>query len=74
MVDQITELLNNTKNKPISIKLRNDVVVKGILLDFDPTMNLTLDDAEYILEEKPVKVGKILLRGNNIQVLITPES
>jgi small nuclear ribonucleoprotein len=36
-------------------------------------MNLTLDDAEDVTEEKHEKLGKILLRGDNILAVSLPE-
>ena len=36
-------------------------------------MNLTLEDAEDVSEEKHEKLGKILLRGDNILAVSLPE-
>ena len=36
-------------------------------------MNLTLDDAEDISGTKTVKLGRILLRGNNIIAIFLPK-
>ena len=36
-------------------------------------MNLTLDDAEDITNETPVKLNKILLRGDNILLISLPK-
>ena len=36
-------------------------------------MNLTLNDAEDVSEETPVKLGKILLRGDNILAISLPD-
>ncbi len=63
---EISTLMNNTKDKVVLIKLRNTKTIKGILKEFDIHMNLTLDDAEDISAEKPEKLGKILIRGDNI--------
>ena len=73
MADEISTLMNNNKNKPILLRIRNNKTVKGILLDFDVHMNLTLDDAEEISEEKSEKLGKILLRGDNVLAVSIPE-
>jgi small nuclear ribonucleoprotein len=47
--------------------------VRGILLDFDVHMNLTLEDAEDISESKSKKLGNILVRGDNIFVIFMSE-
>ena len=36
-------------------------------------MNLTLENAEDISEEKPTSIGKVLLRGDNILAISLPE-
>jgi small nuclear ribonucleoprotein len=66
MADEISTLMSNSKNKSVLLRLRNNKTIKGNLLDFDVHMNLTLDDAEDVTEEAPEKLGKILLRGDNI--------
>ena len=62
----IPTLLNSNKNKIVQIRIRDNKTIKGFLHDFDRLMNLTLDDAEEISGSKIIKLGKILLRGNNI--------
>ena len=73
MGDEISTLMNNNKNKVILLRLRNNKTVRGNLQDFDIHMNLTLDDAEDISENKTVKLGTILLRGDNILAVSLPE-
>jgi len=69
----IPTLLNNSKNKIVQLRLRNNTTISGILQSFDVYLNLTLDDAEDISGIKVVKLGKILLRGNNIIIISLPE-
>jgi len=66
MADEISTLMNNSKDKVILLRLRNTKTVQGILKDFDIHMNLTLENAEDVSEEKHENLGKILLRGDNI--------
>jgi len=73
MADEISTLMNNSKDKVVLLRLRNTKTVQGVLKDFDIHMNLTLDDAEDISEEKHEKLGKILLRGDNILAVSLPE-
>jgi len=63
---EIATLMNNTKDKLVTLKLRNTKTIQGILKEFDIHMNMTLEDAEDVSAEKPEKLGKILIRGDNI--------
>jgi len=69
----IPTLLIHNKNKIIQIRIRDNKTIRGVLQEFDRLMNLTLDDAEDISDTKTVKLGKILLRGNNIIAIFLPE-
>ena len=73
MADEISTLMNNSKDKIVLLRLRNSKTVHGKLKDFDIHMNLTLEDAEDISDEKPVKLGTVLLRGDNILAVSLPE-
>ena len=73
MTDEISTLMNNSKNKTVLLRLRNTKTIQGVLKDFDIHMNLTLDNAEDISDEKPVNLGKILLRGDNVLAVSLPE-
>jgi len=69
----IPTLLKHNKNKIIQLRIRDNKTVRGVLQDFDPFINLVLNDAEDISGVKVVKLGKILLRGNNIIAISFPE-
>jgi len=73
MADEISTLMSNSKDKVVLLRLRNTKTIQGKLKDFDIHMNLTLEDAEDITEEKHEKLGKILLRGDNILAVSLPE-
>jgi len=66
MADEISTLMANSKGKVVLLRLRNDRTLQGVLQDFDIHMNLTLENAEDITEEKHEQLGKILLRGDNL--------
>jgi small nuclear ribonucleoprotein len=72
MADEISTLMSKSKNKYVLLRLRNNKTIKGSLLDFDVHMNLTLDDAQDVTDEVPEKLGKILLRGDNILAVSLP--
>jgi len=69
----ITTLLSSNKNKIVQLKIRDNKTIRGVLQAFDLRMNLTLDDVEDISGTKVVKLGKILLRGNNIIAISFPD-
>jgi len=73
MADEISTLMNNSKDKVILLRLRNAQTIQGVLKDFDIHMNLTLEGAEDISDGKHVGIGKILLRGDNILAVSLPE-
>jgi len=73
MADEISTLMSNNKDKTVSLRLRNTKTIQGILKDFDIHMNLSLDDAEDVSEAKHEKLGKILLRGDNILTVSFPD-
>ncbi len=73
MADEISTLMRNNRNKSIFLRLRNNKTIKGSLVDFDVYMNLTLDDAEDVSDGKTQKLGKILLRGDNVITISLPD-
>jgi small nuclear ribonucleoprotein len=73
MADESSTLMNNSKDKVVLLRLRNTKTIQGVLKDFDIHMNLTLDAAEDISDEKHVNLGKILLRGDNVLAVSLPE-
>ncbi len=73
MADEISTLMRNNRTKSIFLRLRNNKTIKGNLVDFDVYMNLTLDDAEDVSDGKTQKLGKILLRGDNVLTISLPD-
>ncbi len=72
MADEISTLMRNSKDKLVLLRLRNASSIQGILKDFDIHMNLTLENAEDVTESNPKKLGKILLRGDNLLLISLP--
>jgi len=72
MADEISTLMTGCQGKTVLLRLRNTKTVQGTLIDFDIHMNLTLDNAEDISDEKHLSLGKILLRGDNILAISLP--
>ncbi len=73
MAFEISTLMNNSKDKLVLLKMKNSKTVQGKLKNFDIHMNLTLEDAEDISDEKSEKLGTVLIRGDNILVVSIPK-
>lgn len=73
MADEINNLMANNKEKTVLLRLRNNKTITGVLEDFDIHMNLTLENAEDITDENKIKIGKTLLRGDNILAISLPD-
>ena len=68
----IMEVLEQSLGKTVLIKLRGGKTLRGILEGFDQHVNLVIRDAEAIGEFDEVeKIGRIILRGDNV-VMISP--
>ena len=72
MADEISTVMGNCQGKTVLLRLRNTKTIEGTLIDFDIHMNLTLNNAEDITEEKHLSLGKVLLRGDNILAISLP--
>jgi len=73
MTYDIPTLMNNSRDKVVLLRMRNTKTIQGTLKNFDIHMNLSLEDAEDISDEKPEKLGKILIRGDNILAVSMPK-
>lgn len=68
MSDEIFTELSKYVNKSILVKLKNHKTITGILINFDPQMNLVLDDVTT--HETKAKASKrAVLRGGNIIIV-----
>ena len=66
------DALNNARNKRVIIELKNKKQITGILKAFDIHINIVLEDAEEIEEEKTVrKLNNVFIRGDMI-VIVSP--
>ena len=73
MYIDIPTLLKRNRNKIVQVRLRNNKTIRGILQDFDVHLNLILVDVEDISDTNEVKLGNILLRGDNIITISVPK-
>ncbi|MHA1303594.1 MAG: LSm family protein [Candidatus Heimdallarchaeaceae archaeon] len=65
------DLLNNAREKQVLIRLRGNRRMRGTLKAYDIHLNLILENAEEISEEGSVKLGDIILRGDNV-IMVSP--
>ena len=66
------DVLNNAKGKRVLIKLKKGTEISGILQAMDLHLNMWLENAEQISDEKKIKLGTLLVRGDNI-IYVSPE-
>ena len=66
------DVLNNAKGKRVLIKLKKGTEISGILQAMDLHLNMWLEQAEQISDEKKIKLGTLLVRGDNI-IYVSPE-
>lgn len=60
------DVLNNAKGKRILIKLKKGTEISGVLQALDLHLNMWLEEAEQIEEDKKTTLGTVLVRGDNI--------
>ncbi len=66
------DVLGSSQDKKVIIQLKSGGKIMGTLRAFDSHINVWLDDAGMEDKENNLKLGKVLVRGDNI-VLISPE-
>ncbi|RLE78191.1 MAG: hypothetical protein DRJ44_00205 [Thermoprotei archaeon] len=66
-----TEILQEALGSAVLVRLKGGREVRGILKSFDQHLNLVLDNAEEMKENKSRKLGLIIVRGDNV-VLVSP--
>lgn len=71
-INQIFRLLQNKTRIQIMLYEQTNIRMEGSIIGFDEYMNLVLDDAEELNVKKQTRksVGRILLKGDNICVLM----
>jgi len=72
MAQRPLDILNESLNEPVIVKLKDGRTFRGELMGYDIHMNLVLDDTEYIEDgEAAQKLGTVVVRGDNV-VYISP--
>jgi len=64
--------LNNVLNESVLVRLKGSREFRGILQGYDVHMNLTLEDAEELVDGVVTrKIGTVVVRGDNV-VYVSP--
>ena len=58
--------LERSLNKKVSVLLKDQRILEGILVGFDEHMNIVLDETQEKRGEAERKLGRVVLRGNNV--------
>lgn len=64
-------LLDQSIDKKVQIKLKDGRTMEGKLVGFDEYMNMVIEGAEEENKGERRRLGSVILRGNNV-VSITP--
>ena len=68
------DILNNSLNRAVLIKLKGGTELRGIMSAYDVHMNLVLQDAEQLENgEVKRKLGTMLVRGDSVIYLSPAE-
>ncbi|MDI6719806.1 MAG: RNA-binding protein [Methanomicrobiales archaeon] len=72
MTKRPMEILDQVLNRqPVIVSLKGGREIRGILQGYDVHMNLVLDKAEEEVGGTIVKVGTLIVRGDNV-IYISP--
>jgi small nuclear ribonucleoprotein len=67
-----TEILSESLGSSVLVKLKGGREVRGMMKSFDQHLNLVLEGAEELIQDKePKKLGTIIVRGDNV-VIVSP--
>ncbi|NHJ38523.1 MAG: RNA-binding protein [Asgard group archaeon] len=71
--DRPMDLLSMSLNNIVLVKLKGGRQLRGKLRNYDAHLNLTLEDAEEIIDEgENTSLGTIILRGDNVIIISPP--
>lgn len=66
------DVLDRSKGKRVIVRLKNGSEITGVLQAFDLHLNIWLEEAEEVREDKKIKLGSVLIRGDTV-VIVSPE-
>jgi len=72
MGDRPLDILNESLNAPVIVRLKGKREFRGELLGYDVHMNLVLNNAEELRDNEVIrKLGTVIVRGDNV-VYVSP--
>jgi len=71
-INVIFKYLQSKARVQIWLYEQTDLRLEGVIVGFDEYMNIVLDDAEEVCQKKGqrTKIGRILLKGDNITLMM----
>jgi len=72
MAEAANKILEESLGKMVLVRLKGGRSFRGRLQGFDQHMNLVLEEAEDISDNNTVKIGTIIVRGDNVIILSPP--
>ncbi len=67
------DIISASLQKAVVVKLKSQKLIRGTLNSFDQHLNLFLINAEEIQESNVVSLGDVIIRGDNVILLIFPK-
>ncbi|MCL4450865.1 MAG: LSM domain-containing protein [Candidatus Thermoplasmatota archaeon] len=59
-------VMQSLMQKPISLLLKDNTVLEGVLESYDDYMNIVITNTEEITDTNKRKLGTVILRGSNV--------
>ena len=72
MAEAATKILEESLGKMVLVRLKGGRSFRGKLQGFDQHMNLVLEETEDISDNNTVRMGTIIVRGDNVIILSPP--
>ena len=73
MSEMATQILEESLDKIVLVRLKGGRSLRGKLKGFDQHLNLVLEDAEDTTDTENVKkLGSIIVRGDNVVIISPP--
>lgn len=73
MSEMATQVLEESLDKVVLVRLKGGRSLRGKLKGFDQHLNLVLEDAEDTTDSENIKkLGSIIVRGDNVVIISPP--
>jgi small nuclear ribonucleoprotein len=72
MAEAANKILEESLGKMVLVRLKGGRSYRGKLQGFDQHMNLVLEGAEDISDTDTIRIGTIIVRGDNVIILSPP--